>query len=114
MNPLSSVEPAASFRLKAPDKRPPFWRADCHFSSEALRTESSSAPVDTRYSHWDVTGAGPARPPQASPLDYAIAFEQYRLLIVSAWPETEDKQERLRSIHSALRRLELARANGEA
>ena len=75
-----------------------------------MKSESFSS-IDTRYSHWDVTGASPARPSQASPLDYAIAFEQYRLMIVSAWPESDDKQERLRSIHSALRRIELARRN---
>lgn len=67
---------------------------------------SSIAPIDTRYSHWDVTGADPARPATASPLNYAIAFEQYRRMVVSAWPESEEKQERLRSINSALRRLE--------
>lgn len=72
---------------------------------------SSIAPIDTRYSHWDVTGADRARPAPASPLDYAIAFEQYRRMVVSEWPESEEKQERLRSIDFALRRLQAALDN---
>jgi hypothetical protein len=90
----------------------PFGQPIATSAVKTLKPESSSISINTRYSHWDVTGVGPARPSPASPLDYAIAFEQYRLTIVSAWPDSEDKQERLRGITSALRRLESARRNG--
>ena len=88
------------------------WPVACTLSSQTVTLQSSNLPIDTRYSHWHPTGVGPARPSQTGPLDDAIAFEQYRLMIISAWPESEDKQERLRSIDLALRRLELARDDG--
>ncbi len=65
--------------------------------------------MDHAYSHWHETGAGPAQPAKAHPLDSAIAFERYRLTVVSRWPEGEAKQQRMRTIQSTLERLEQAR-----
>lgn len=109
---MAEWNPSTPLDLRCLTSRLRIWPADCHFSRKALKTETSIS-NDTRYSHWDLTGAGPARPSHSSPLDYAISFEQYRLMLVSAWPESEDKQERLRSIDSAIRRLELARTAGQ-
>jgi len=39
------------------------------------------------------------------PIDDAIAFEEYRLQIVSRWPESDAKQDMLLRIESSLQRL---------
>lgn len=66
--------------------------------------------MDTVYSHWHQTGAAPARPAKTNPLESAIAFERYRLLVVSRWPDNEIKQQRIRAIQSTLERLDVERA----
>lgn len=70
----------------------------------------ASPPTDIQYSHWHQTGAEPARPNKPDALDTALAFEQYRHTVVSAWPEGEAKREHLRVIERALERLRQARA----
>ena len=39
------------------------------------------------------------------PIDDAIAFEEYRLQVVSRWSESDAKQDMLLRIESSLRRL---------
>jgi len=58
------------------------------------------------YAHWDLTGATPRPPAKTTPLDSAIAFEQYRLRVISRWPEDEAKQMNVRVIQHALHQLE--------
>lgn len=66
---------------------------------------------DTIYSHWHQTGDVPRPRPKSSPLDSAIAFERYRLSVVSRWPDSEEKVEKSRAITRVLRRLESERAS---
>jgi hypothetical protein len=65
--------------------------------------------ADIAYSHWHQTGPAPRPRPKTSPLDSAIAFERYRLSVVSRWPESEAKQEKARTIERILKRLESER-----
>ena len=67
--------------------------------------------TDTIYSHWHQTGPAPRPRPKSSPLDSAIAFERYRLSVVSRWPESEEKLEKARAIERNLKRLESERAS---
>jgi len=67
--------------------------------------------TDTTYSHWRETGSAPRPRTRISPLDSAIAFERYRLSVVSRWPDSEEKQEKARMIERTLRRLEAERAS---
>jgi hypothetical protein len=39
------------------------------------------------------------------PIDDAIAFEEYRIQVVSRWPESDVKHDMLLRIESSLRRL---------
>ncbi|HJT90113.1 MAG TPA: hypothetical protein VJ732_19715 [Bryobacteraceae bacterium] len=66
--------------------------------------------MDTAYSHWHQTGATRPAPEKSNPLDAAIAFEKYRLTVVSQWPEGDAKQEKLRKIQRAIQHLESQRA----
>ena len=63
------------------------------------------------YSHWHETGAAPRPRPQTSPLDSAIAFERYRLSVVSRWPDSDEKVEKARAIARTLERLESERVS---
>jgi hypothetical protein len=63
------------------------------------------------YSHWHQTGEVPRPRTKTSPLDSAIAFERYRLSVVSRWPDSEEKVERARAITRALERLESERVS---
>ncbi|HLK47170.1 MAG TPA: hypothetical protein VKT49_03490 [Bryobacteraceae bacterium] len=63
------------------------------------------------YSHWHQTGPAPRPRPKCSPLDSAIAFERYRLSVVSRWPESEQKMEKARAIERTLKRLESERVS---
>ncbi len=67
--------------------------------------------ADTTYSHWHQTGAAPRPRPTTSPLDSAIAFERYRLSVVSRWPDSEEKREKFRAIERTLKRLESERVS---
>ena len=67
--------------------------------------------TDTTYSHWSQTGSAPRQRPRTSPLDSAIAFERYRLSVVSRWPDSEEKAEKARSIERTLSRLQGERAS---
>jgi len=62
--------------------------------------------TDNTYSHWHETGAVPRPLAQSDPLDSAIAFERYRLSVVSRWPEDDLKRQRVSTIQCALQRLE--------
>ncbi len=66
--------------------------------------------MDNLYSHWHQTGATRPAPEKPNPLDDAIAFEKYRLTVVSQWPEGDVKQEKIRKIRRTLDRLEAQRA----
>ena len=65
--------------------------------------------TDMTYSHWHETGPAPRPRPKSSPLDSAIAFERYRLSVVSRWPDSEAKHEKSSSIERNLKRLETER-----
>jgi len=67
--------------------------------------------TDNNYSHWHQTGPAPRPRPKSSPLDSAIAFERYRLSVVSRWPESEEKREKACVIKHNLQRLESERAS---
>ena len=67
--------------------------------------------TDNNYSHWHQTGPAPRPRRNLSPLDSAIAFERYRLSVVSRWPESEQKREKADSIERNLRRLESERVS---
>ena len=67
--------------------------------------------VDMTYSHWHQTGPAPRPRPKTSPLDSAIAFERYRLSVVSRWPDSDEKREKARSIERTLERLESERVS---
>ena len=67
--------------------------------------------IDTVYSHWHQTGSAPRPHPRSSPLDQAIAFERYRLSVISRWPDSEEKVEKARSIERTLQRLEAERTS---
>jgi len=62
--------------------------------------------TDNTYSHWHQTGTVPRPVTQCDPLDSAIAFERYRLSVVSRWPEDDLKRQRVNAIQSSLERLE--------
>jgi len=66
---------------------------------------------DTMYSHWHQTGDVPRPRYKSSPLDSAIAFERYRLSVVSRWPDSEEKLEKARAIARTLERLESERVS---
>lgn len=70
-----------------------------------------SESADTVYSHWHETGVAPRPRVKSSPLDSAIAFERYRLSVVSRWPDSEEKQEKARAIERTIKRLESERAS---
>jgi hypothetical protein len=59
-----------------------------------------------KYSHWSCTGLTPKPHEGMSPLDSAIAFERYRLMVISRWPEDENKQDEVRMIQGVLDHLE--------
>lgn len=63
----------------------------------------------TAYSHWQNTGPTPRPRAKSDPLESAIAFERYRLSVVSGWPEGEEKRTTAPSIWNALKRLESLR-----
>lgn len=66
---------------------------------------------DNKYSHWHQTGFA-ARPlPKTNPLYSAIAFERYRLSVISRWPESEEKREKSLTIERNLKRLESERVS---
>ena len=67
--------------------------------------------TDMTYSHWQQTGPAPHPRPKSSPLDSAIAFERYRLSVVSRWPDSEAKRETATAIERNLKRLECERAS---
>jgi len=67
------------------------------------------ASADSTYSHWHQTGSVPRPRSKSSPLDSAIAFERYRLSVVSRWPDSEEKLEKAQAIERALERLESER-----
>ena len=66
---------------------------------------------DTVYSHWHQTGPVPRPSSRRDPLDSAIAFERYRLSVVSRWPDGEEKQLKFRAIQRILTRLESERVS---
>jgi hypothetical protein len=65
--------------------------------------------ADTTYSHWHQTGFAPHSRSKSSPLDSAIAFERYRLSVVTRWPDSEEKIEKAQAIARTLKRLESER-----
>ena len=67
--------------------------------------------ADTTYSHWRETGSAPRPRHKSSPLDSAIAFERYRLSVVSRWPDSDEKMEKARLIEHTLKRLEAERVS---
>lgn len=66
---------------------------------------------DTTFSHWHQTGEVPRPRQKTSPLDSAIAFERYRLSVVSRWPDSDEKLEKARAIARTLQRLESERVS---
>ena len=66
---------------------------------------------DTRYSHWSQTGTTPRHQSRTSPLDQAIAFERYRLSVISRWPDSDEKHEKAGAIERTLKRLESERVS---
>ena len=62
--------------------------------------------TDNTYSHWHQTGETPRPHTAVSPLDSAIAFQRYRLTVISAWPEDEAKAQSLGVVRRALEKLE--------
>jgi hypothetical protein len=63
------------------------------------------------YSHWHQTGFAARPHPKADPLDSAIAFERYRLSVISRWPESEEKREKFLAIERNLKRLQTERVS---
>ena len=62
----------------------------------------------------------PSRPTSASsnlqaahrvPLDEAVAFARYRLLVISRWPDGELKEQTITTIERALKSLEAQRVD---
>ena len=66
---------------------------------------------DTTYSHWHQTGFTPRPQSKSNPLHSAIAFERYRLSVISRWPESEAKREKALAIERNLKRLESERVS---
>jgi hypothetical protein len=63
------------------------------------------------YSHWHQTGFATRPHSKTDPLHSAIAFERYRLSVISRWPESEEKREKFVAIERSLKRLETERAS---
>ena len=67
--------------------------------------------ADANYSHWHQTGPAPRPHAKSNPLHSAIAFERYRLSVISRWPESAEKREKALAIERSLKRLESERVS---